>query len=235
MRMDSGFWSNDTFATLNRLDMRDVMAVRTNTTGIAVAVEAIPDDAWQKIDYTPPVKPTSPSEPIDELNFLFDMGELNHSAAVDGGSRRHGVLADPYGAMAGDPRPQQQAPQAMNATDATLSTPVRTRATRCTMPFGRDRCMVVGVTRCSALCASFSRRGPEEPDAYLTGIDVTRVRSYNRHIFIERTDATCLAVDVWGTGTPGRSCSDGMAGLNSHMWNAQLPAPLEAAAGHQRR
>jgi len=53
MRMDSGFWSNDTIATLNRLDVRYTMAVRTNTTGIAAVITAIPDDAWVEIDYTP--------------------------------------------------------------------------------------------------------------------------------------------------------------------------------------
>ena len=100
-------------------------------------------------------------------------------------------------------------------------------AVRARPSYGRGRHSML------ALCASFSRRGPEEPDAYLTGIDVTRVRSYNRHIFIERTDATCLAVDVWGTGRPVVLVHAWR--LNSHMWNAQLPAPLEAAAGHQRR
>ena len=35
MRFDSGFWSNDTIATLRRLDVRYTMAVRTNTTGVA--------------------------------------------------------------------------------------------------------------------------------------------------------------------------------------------------------
>ena len=33
MRIDSGFWSNDTITTLNRLDVRYTMAVRTNTKG----------------------------------------------------------------------------------------------------------------------------------------------------------------------------------------------------------
>ena len=52
MRMDSGFWSNDTITTLNRLDVRYTMAVRTNTTGIAAAIAQIPDDTWREIDYT---------------------------------------------------------------------------------------------------------------------------------------------------------------------------------------
>jgi hypothetical protein len=53
MRMDSGFWSHDTIATLERLDVRYTMAVRTSTTGISAAIAAIGDDAWTTIDYTP--------------------------------------------------------------------------------------------------------------------------------------------------------------------------------------
>jgi hypothetical protein len=52
VRVDSGFWSNETIATLNRLDVRYTMAVRCNTTGIAAAIATIPDDAWQDIAYT---------------------------------------------------------------------------------------------------------------------------------------------------------------------------------------
>ena len=52
VRMHSGFWSNDTIATLNRVDVRYTMAVRTTTTGIAAAIGQIPDDAWREIDYT---------------------------------------------------------------------------------------------------------------------------------------------------------------------------------------
>jgi hypothetical protein len=53
MRFDSGFWSNETIATLGRLDVRYTMAVRTNTKGIDAAIAAIADDAWVEIDYTP--------------------------------------------------------------------------------------------------------------------------------------------------------------------------------------
>lgn len=53
IRMDSGFWSNDTITTLNRLDVRYTMAVRTGHKGIAKVIAAIPDDAWVDIDYTP--------------------------------------------------------------------------------------------------------------------------------------------------------------------------------------
>ena len=53
VRVDSGFWSNDTIATLNRLDVRYTMAVRSHTTAIAAAIAAIADDAWVDIDYTP--------------------------------------------------------------------------------------------------------------------------------------------------------------------------------------
>ena len=45
-------------------------------------------------------------------------------------------------------------------------------------------------------------------------------------MFIETADSTRLAVDVWGTGRPVVLVH--AWGLNSHMWNAQLPAFLDA-------
>src|SRR3954451_13592142 len=53
VRFDSGFWSNDTIATLNRLNVRYTMAVRTNVKGIAAAIASIPEQAWVEIEYTP--------------------------------------------------------------------------------------------------------------------------------------------------------------------------------------
>ena len=53
VRVDSGFWSNDTIAALGRLDVRYTMAVRCGTKAIAAAIATIPDTAWQDIDYTP--------------------------------------------------------------------------------------------------------------------------------------------------------------------------------------
>lgn len=53
MRMDSGFWSKDTIATLRRLDVRFTMAVRANTNKVAAAIAAIDESAWVGIDYTP--------------------------------------------------------------------------------------------------------------------------------------------------------------------------------------
>jgi hypothetical protein len=52
IRVDSGFWANDTISVLNRLDVRYTMAVRTNTPGITAAIQAIPDTAWVEIGYT---------------------------------------------------------------------------------------------------------------------------------------------------------------------------------------
>jgi len=52
LRVDSGFWSNDTIIGLNRLNVRYTMAVRTNTKGINDAISAIPNDAWRDIEYT---------------------------------------------------------------------------------------------------------------------------------------------------------------------------------------
>ena len=52
VRVDSGFWSNDTIVALNRLNVRYTMAVRCGTKGIAAAIAAIPETAWTEIDYT---------------------------------------------------------------------------------------------------------------------------------------------------------------------------------------
>ncbi len=53
MRFDSGFWSNETIASLGRLDVRYTMAVRANNKGPVRAIAAIGEDAWADIDYTP--------------------------------------------------------------------------------------------------------------------------------------------------------------------------------------
>jgi hypothetical protein len=53
VRVDSGFWSNETIKTLGRLDVRYTMAVRTNTKGVAAAITAIDEGDWRVIDYTP--------------------------------------------------------------------------------------------------------------------------------------------------------------------------------------
>jgi hypothetical protein len=52
MRFDSGFWSNATIATLNRLNVRYTMAVRTGDKAVARTVAAIAENAWVDIDYT---------------------------------------------------------------------------------------------------------------------------------------------------------------------------------------
>ncbi len=52
MRMDSGFWSNDTIATLERLEVRYTMTVRTANQTIAAAISAIAEDGWADIGYT---------------------------------------------------------------------------------------------------------------------------------------------------------------------------------------
>jgi hypothetical protein len=51
VRVDSGFWSNDTIATFGRLDVRYTMAVRCGVNTVAAAIAAIPDTAWVDIDY----------------------------------------------------------------------------------------------------------------------------------------------------------------------------------------
>jgi len=53
MRFDSGFWSNDTIASLGRLDVRYTMAVRPSVPAVAAAIATIAENAWVDIDYTP--------------------------------------------------------------------------------------------------------------------------------------------------------------------------------------
>ena len=53
LRVDSGFWSNETISTLGRLDVRYTMAVRTGNKAVARAIAAIDESAWVDIDYTP--------------------------------------------------------------------------------------------------------------------------------------------------------------------------------------
>ena len=50
LRVDSGFWSFDTLATLGRLDVRYTMAVRTGNGAVARTIAAIDEDAWADID-----------------------------------------------------------------------------------------------------------------------------------------------------------------------------------------
>jgi hypothetical protein len=52
VRVDSGFWSNDTIKTLGRLDVRYTMAVRSGHKTIAGLIEGIDEDAWVDIAYT---------------------------------------------------------------------------------------------------------------------------------------------------------------------------------------
>jgi non-heme chloroperoxidase len=58
------------------------------------------------------------------------------------------------------------------------------------------------------------------------GIDGASAGPYNGPMFIDTEDSTRLAVDVWGSGRPVVLVH--AWGLSSHMWNAQLPALLEA-------
>lgn len=51
MRFDSGFWSNDTIATLGRLGVGYTMAVRTGNPAITNAIAQIDDASWVDIEY----------------------------------------------------------------------------------------------------------------------------------------------------------------------------------------
>ena len=52
MRFDSGFWSNATIATLERLDVGYTMGVRM-IKSVLSAISAIDEESWVPIDYTP--------------------------------------------------------------------------------------------------------------------------------------------------------------------------------------
>jgi len=52
IRFDSGFWSNATIATLERLDVGYTMGVRM-VKSVKKAVASIPESAWLPIEYTP--------------------------------------------------------------------------------------------------------------------------------------------------------------------------------------
>jgi hypothetical protein len=51
VRVDSGFWANDTITTLNRLEVRYTMTIRINAQ-VAAAIAGIDDTSWVDIDYT---------------------------------------------------------------------------------------------------------------------------------------------------------------------------------------
>ena len=53
VRFDSGFWSKDTIATLNRRDVRYTMAVRCGHKSLRAVIDAIDEAEWVDIDYTP--------------------------------------------------------------------------------------------------------------------------------------------------------------------------------------
>ena len=52
LRADSGFWSNDTIAACT-VSACDLSITVNQQQGVQAAIDAIPDDAWVEIDYTP--------------------------------------------------------------------------------------------------------------------------------------------------------------------------------------
>jgi hypothetical protein len=52
LRCDSGFWSNDTIATLSRLKVRYTMAVRTGNAAVSKGIAAIDEASWVGIEYS---------------------------------------------------------------------------------------------------------------------------------------------------------------------------------------
>ena len=52
LRVDSGFWANDTIEVLGRLNVRYTMAVRCGNSAITKAISAIAEGVWRPIGYT---------------------------------------------------------------------------------------------------------------------------------------------------------------------------------------
>jgi hypothetical protein len=69
VRVDSGFWSNDTITTLGRLNVRYTMAVRCGVKTVAAAIAAIPDTAWVDIDY-----PTGGQAQVADTTYITGSG-----------------------------------------------------------------------------------------------------------------------------------------------------------------
>jgi len=61
VRLDSGFWSNETIKALGRLDVRYTMAVRTNTKGVAPPSPPSPTTSGATSTTAPTAKPRWPS------------------------------------------------------------------------------------------------------------------------------------------------------------------------------
>ena len=53
IRFDSGYWSKATLIQLEKLAVRYSMAIRAGTKGIKEIIEAIDEDVWSEIPYTP--------------------------------------------------------------------------------------------------------------------------------------------------------------------------------------
>jgi hypothetical protein len=96
LRLDSGFWSKDTIATLGRLDVRYTMAVRTGNKAISAAIAAIDPDAWVDIDYT-----ADGEAQVAEANYKGRRLIVRRTRLTDGAQarlwpdwRHHGFLTD---------------------------------------------------------------------------------------------------------------------------------------------
>ncbi len=102
LRVDSGFWSFDTLATLARLDVRYTMAVRTGNKALIRTIATIEDDAWADIDYTP-----DGQAQVAETTYKGRRLIVRRTRLTDGAQRRlwpdwrhHAFLTDLDGATA---------------------------------------------------------------------------------------------------------------------------------------
>jgi hypothetical protein len=102
LRVDSGFWSFDTLATLGRLDVRYTMAVRTGNAAVARVIAAIDEDAWADIDYTPDGQAQVAETTYKDRRLIVRRTRLSDSAQrrLWPDWRHHAFLTDLVGATA---------------------------------------------------------------------------------------------------------------------------------------
>jgi hypothetical protein len=102
LRVDSGFWSNETIALLGRLDVRYTMAVRTGNDSVAGAIAAIDAGAWADIDYTPDGQAQVAETTYKGRRLIVRRTRLTDKAQARlwPDWRHHGFLTDIEGATA---------------------------------------------------------------------------------------------------------------------------------------
>ena len=96
VRVDSGYWSKATIATLGRLGVGYTMAVRTGNTAIRRAIATIDESAWVEIDYPPGGQAQVAECVYTGLRLVVRRTRLTdkHQAALWPDWRHHAFLTD---------------------------------------------------------------------------------------------------------------------------------------------